>query len=78
MAVHGVMARHADFGPAFDAMGDDLVAEKVEIDPVLGASALRTAHHLAIEAARRIQVVHREGDVEGPDAHDGLRLRAHP
>jgi hypothetical protein len=45
-------------------MRDDLVAVEIEIDPFVGRPPLRAAHHSAIEAARRIEVVDREGKVE--------------
>ena len=45
-------------------MGDDLVAEEVEVDPVVSAAALGTAQDGAIEMAGGGEIVNREGDVE--------------
>ncbi len=45
-------------------MGDDLVAEEVEVDPVVGASAFRAAEQAAVESARGLEVVDGEGEVE--------------
>ena len=50
-------------------MGDDLVAVEIEIDPMLGASAFGAAEQLAVEAARRGEVIDRKGEVEGRQAH---------
>ena len=46
-------------------MGDDLVAEEIEIDPAFGMAPLRAAEHAAVESAGRLQIVDREGEVEG-------------
>ena len=45
-------------------MRDELVAVEVEIDPVVGASPLWTAHHAAIEGTRRSKVIDRKGEVK--------------
>ena len=50
-------------------MRDDLVAVEVEIDPVAVRSALRTSQQRAIEIARHIEIVDREGEMKGGDAH---------
>ena len=52
-------------------MRDDLVAEQVEIDPMIGATSLRTTEELTIKMARRRKVVDWEGEVEGPECHTG-------
>jgi len=45
-------------------VGDDLMAEEIEVDPLGGAAALRTAKSLAVEGAGGGEVVDGEGDVE--------------
>ena len=45
-------------------MGDDLVAEEVEVNPVIGAAALGAAQDGAVKVAGGRKVVNREGDVE--------------
>ena len=49
-------------------MGDDLMAEKIEIHPFVRASSLRAAEQIAIESARGGEVVDREGEMEGRQA----------
>ena len=46
-------------------MGDDLMAEEVEVDPVVGAAALRAAQDGAVKVACGGEIVNGEGDVEG-------------
>ena len=46
-------------------VGDDLMAEEVEVDPVVGAAALRAAQNGAVKVAGGGEVVDGEGDVEG-------------
>ena len=54
-------------------MGDDLVAEEIEVDPVGGAAPLRAAEQPAVEGARGVEIVDREGEVEGRQAgHAGI------
>jgi hypothetical protein len=65
-AVDGV-AVEAVCGRSGLVMGDDLVAEEVEIDPVVGAAALRAAQDGAVKVAGGGEVVDREGDVERAD-----------
>ena len=48
-------------------MGDDLVAEEVEVDPVVGAAALRAAQNGAVKVACGGEVVDGEGDVKGAE-----------
>jgi len=45
-------------------VGDDLVAEEVEVDPVVGAAALRTTQNGAIEMSCCRKIVNGEGYVE--------------
>ena len=67
MAVDGVVLRRVC--GARSEMGDNLVAEEVKVDPSLGAAAFGTAEGAAIEAARGVQVVDRESDVERGEHH---------
>ena len=46
-------------------MGDDLVAEKVEIDPLIRVAALGAAERAAIEGAGGLEIVDGKGEVEG-------------
>ena len=46
-------------------MGDDLVAEEIEVDPFVRASPLRAAEQAAVEGARGLEIVDRKGEVEG-------------
>ena len=48
-------------------VGDDLVAEEVEVDPVVGAAALRAAQDGAVKVAGGGEIVDGEGDVEGAE-----------
>lgn len=45
-------------------MCDDLVAEKVEVDPVLAAAAFRAAEQVPIKCAGYGEVVNGKGEVE--------------
>ena len=45
-------------------MGHDLVAEEVEIDPVLAAASLGASEQPAVERAGGFEVVDGEGEVE--------------
>ena len=49
---------------AGDEMGDDLVAEEIEIDPFVRAAPLRAAEQPAVKGARRGEIVDREGEME--------------
>jgi hypothetical protein len=42
-----------------------LMTEEVEVDPLRGTATFGTPQQPAIEAARDLQVMHREGEVEG-------------
>ena len=47
-----------------DEVGDDLVAEQVEVHPVRGRPPLGTPQHVAVERAGLVEVAHREGQME--------------
>ena len=46
-------------------MHHELMTKEIEVDPLLAAAPLRAAEELAVERARRGQVVNRNGEVEG-------------
>ena len=46
-------------------MGDDLVAEEIEVDPFIRAAAFGAAEQAAVEVARGGEIVDRKGEVEG-------------
>jgi hypothetical protein len=46
-------------------MRDELVTEEIEIDPLGGGTAFRTAEARAIERARGGEVVDGDGEMEG-------------
>ena len=48
-----------------DEVSDDLVTEKIEVDPALAAAAFGTTEKSAIQGARGIEVVDRKGKMEG-------------
>ena len=54
-------------------MRDDLVAEQVEIDPVIGAAPLRATEHATVKGARGGEIVDREGEMEWAKCH-GLMI----
>src|SRR6185503_5317395 len=56
-------------------VGRELVPEEVEIDPALRAAPDRTAQQARVEGARRLDVAHGEGEVEGRRAHLDLLYR---
>jgi len=58
-------------GIAWLEVGDDLVAEEVEVDPLVGAAAFGTAEDGAVEVAGAGEVVDREGDVKWGEGHEG-------
>ena len=45
-------------------MGDDLMTEKIEIDPFVARAAFRTAEQIAIEGARFGKIAHRKRQME--------------
>ena len=61
-------------GPARCGLGsevsDDLVTVQVEVDPVISAPSFRATEKLAVEAARRFEIVHWERQVEGGKRHE--------
>ncbi len=54
-------------------VGDDLVAEEVEVDPLLAAAPFGAADHARPEDARGVEVVDREGEVERWAVHGAER-----
>jgi hypothetical protein len=50
-------------------VGDDLVAVKVEIDPMVGAAPFGAAEQLAVKAASGGKVIDRKGEMERRKAH---------
>lgn len=74
VAVHRVAAGVA-LGVGLRVLVDDqLVAEEVEVDPVLGGAAFAQAEDFAVEAPGGRQVVDRDGEVEGHQAHGVVPL----
>src|SRR5690606_10015885 len=63
-----------DRSAALDAVGDDLVAIQVEIDPVGVAATLGATEDAAIEGAGFGDVPYGERDMEGPQAHAGTSV----
>jgi len=63
MAIDRVMVLDRRAGAGL-VVGDDLMAEEIEVDPLGGAAALRAAKSLAVEGAGGGEVVDGEGDVE--------------
>src|SRR3546814_8088456 len=51
-----------------DAVRDDLMPVKVEVDPVGGAASFGAAEDRAVKMARGVEVINREGDVERGEA----------
>jgi hypothetical protein len=45
-------------------MGDDLVAEEIEVDPLSRAAPLRQPKHGAIEMARRAEIIDWKGKMK--------------
>lgn len=71
VAVDCVAVRVGEVGGAGFEVGDDLVAEEVEVDPMPGAAALGAAEDGAVEVAGGCEVVDGEGDVEGTKRRHG-------
>ena len=71
VAVHRIRVVGAGFGRA--QMGNDLVAEEVEVDPFAAAAAFRAAEHAAVKRARTRQVVDREGKVKRRCSNHGAQ-----
>ena len=55
-------------------MRDDLVAAKVEIDPMLSASSFGAAQKSAVEAAGRLEVIDGKGQMERLKDHSASML----
>ena len=51
-------------------MSDDLVAEEIEIDPMLSASTFAAAEQFAVKVAGGGKVVDRKGKVERRHGHE--------
>jgi hypothetical protein len=47
-----------------DQMSDDLMSEKVEVDPVGSGSSFRTPKHAAVERSCFVQVVNGKGQMK--------------
>jgi hypothetical protein len=50
-------------------VGDDLVAEEIEVDPLGGAAAFGTAQSCSVEGAGGFEVVDGKGNVKGSEGH---------
>jgi len=57
------------FRHAVDPVEGELVAKKIEVDPVLGATPLSASQHLTVKSATSFQVGHTEGKVKGYGWH---------
>ncbi len=68
VAVHGVRRGVGAFARRGE-VGDDLVAEEVEVDPGLGAAPLAAAQKADVESPRGRKIMHGKGQVEGAQAH---------
>lgn len=55
-------------------MGNDLMPEKVKIDPIGSRSTFRTTEHTAVEGARHVQVVNGKGQVKTRSVRHDLTL----
>ena len=75
VAVHRVV-RGAVPRRAGDRVADELVAEEIEVHPVRGAAPLRAAEQLAVEGARRGEVVHGNREVKGREFRHQSTSRA--
>ena len=51
------------------AMGDDLVAVEIEVDPLVRRSPFWAAHHPTPEGAGFFEIADGEGQVEGAQGH---------
>jgi hypothetical protein len=63
----------AGCGVGFE-VGDDLVAEEVEVDPSVGTAAFGTVQDGGVEVPGGREVVDGEGDVEGAEGHGGSMI----
>jgi hypothetical protein len=61
-------------------MNHQLMAEKVEIDPVIAGATFFQAEHLTIETPGSVQIVNRDGQMKRGQLHrmclDGLSVEA--
>ena len=62
MAIHRIMVRGVR---SRRQMRDDLMAEEVEVDPLVSGASFGAAESLAIEGASGVEVIDRKGNVEG-------------
>lgn len=67
MTVDGVMVVAFDFGGPGFQVDDELMAKQIEVDPLVGAAAFFAAEDVAIECSCFLQIIDRNGDVEGCD-----------
>jgi hypothetical protein len=73
VAIDGIAVRvFGDCGSGLE-VGDDLVAEEVEVDPVIGAAAFGTAENLAIKEAGGGEIVDGKGDVKGAEGGHAIQ-----
>ena len=56
-------------------MGDDLMAEEVEIDPLVRGSALLATQQFAVKRARFAKIVHGKGEVESGRVRHGTTVK---
>jgi hypothetical protein len=56
-------------------MRDDLVTEKIEIDPMRVAPALGTAEQAAVEPAGGVEIVNWKCEVEGRNVRHATLIR---
>jgi hypothetical protein len=57
-------------------MGNDLMAEEIEIDPLRGASPFRTTQKATVESACCVKIINREGNVKWGERHLEVSLRS--
>ena len=55
-------------------MGNDLMPEKVKIDPIGSRSTFRTTEHTAVKSASHVQVVNGKGQVKTRSVRHDLTL----
>ena len=68
MAIHRICMRRRGLHPGLK-MSDDLMAEEVEIDPLVRASPFVASKQRTIEGSRGSKIVDREGDVKRCERH---------
>jgi hypothetical protein len=67
VAVHGVVMDVGVYGGL--EMGDDLMAEEIEVDPLSGAAAFWAAEDFSVKGAGGVKVVDRKGYVKRSERH---------